>query len=466
MIFENEANIMVKVHKKEVDMTISNNITQGSIIKPLLWFFFPILIGTFFQQLYNTVDALIVGNFLGKEALAAVGGTTSTYLNLYIGFFVGLSAGATVLISQYFGSNDHKAINKTVHTAITLAVVLGIILTIVGMFTARSSLLLLNVPLEILDLSLEYIYVYFIGMTIVLIYNMGCAILRAVGDSKRPLYFLIVSCIVNIILDILFVYIFNMGVMGAAIATVIAQLVSTILVILALMKSEGPLHFSFRQLTFDLSIVKDIIKIGLPAAIESVLYSLSNLLIAWRINDFGVDVIAANTAYGKIDAIFWMALQAFNISITTFVGQNYGAQKMDRVKKGINRWLLLALGVSLSLSLIMCLFAPNLLSIFNSDAEVIKIGQNIIMWIAPFWFTYVPVEIIAGGLRGMGNTLIPTIITALGIILVRLAWILFMNDLSLGMVFSIYPISWSITSVVFMIYYYSGLYKRHVRVLA
>ncbi len=457
---------MVKVHKKEVDMTISNNITQGSIIKPLLWFFFPILIGTFFQQLYNTVDALIVGNFLGKEALAAVGGTTSTYLNLYIGFFVGLSAGATVLISQYFGSNDHKAINKTVHTAITLAVVLGIILTIVGMFTARSSLLLLNVPLEILDLSLEYIYVYFIGMTIVLIYNMGCAILRAVGDSKRPLYFLIVSCIVNIILDILFVYIFNMGVMGAAIATVIAQLVSTILVILALMKSEGPLHFSFRQLTFDLSIVKDIIKIGLPAAIESVLYSLSNLLIAWRINDFGVDVIAANTAYGKIDAIFWMALQAFNISITTFVGQNYGAQKMDRVKKGINRWLLLALGVSLSLSLIMCLFAPNLLSIFNSDAEVIKIGQNIIMWIAPFWFTYVPVEIIAGGLRGMGNTLIPTIITALGIILVRLAWILFMNDLSLGMVFSIYPISWSITSVVFMIYYYSGLYKRHVRVLA
>ena len=466
MIFENEANIMVKVHKKEVDMTISNNITQGSIIKPLLWFFFPILIGTFFQQLYNTVDALIVGNFLGKEALAAVGGTTSTYLNLYIGFFVGLSAGATVLISQYFGSNDHKAINKTVHTAITLAVVLGIILTIVGMFTARSSLLLLNVPLEILDLSLEYIYVYFIGMTIVLIYNMGCAILRAVGDSKRPLYFLIVSCIVNIILDILFVYIFNMGVMGAAIATVIAQLVSTILVILALMKSEGPLHFSFRQLTFDLSIVKDIIKIGLPAAIESVLYSLSNLLIAWRINDFGVDVIAANTAYGKIDAIFWMALQAFNISITTFVGQNYGAQKMDRVKKGINRWLLLALGVSLSLSLIMCLFAPNLLSIFNYDAEVIKIGQNIIMWIAPFWFTYVPVEIIAGGLRGMGNTLIPTIITALGIILVRLAWILFMNDLSLGMVFSIYPISWSITSVVFMIYYYSGLYKRHVRVLA
>ncbi len=457
---------MVKVHKKEVDMTISNNITQGSIIKPLLWFFFPILIGTFFQQLYNTVDALIVGNFLGKEALAAVGGTTSTYLNLYIGFFVGLSAGATVLISQYFGSNDHKAINKTVHTAITLAVVLGIILTIIGMFTARSSLLLLNVPLEILDLSLEYIYVYFIGMTIVLIYNMGCAILRAVGDSKRPLYFLIVSCIVNIILDILFVYIFNMGVMGAAIATVIAQLVSTILVILALMKSEGPLHFSFRQLTFDLSIVKDIIKIGLPAAIESVLYSLSNLLIAWRINDFGVDVIAANTAYGKIDAIFWMALQAFNISITTFVGQNYGAQKMDRVKKGINRWLLLALGVSLSLSLIMCLFAPNLLSIFNSDAEVIKIGQNIIMWIAPFWFTYVPVEIIAGGLRGMGNTLIPTIITALGIILVRLAWILFMNDLSLGMVFSIYPISWSITSVVFMIYYYSGLYKRHVRVLA
>ena len=442
-------------------MARSANITEGSIIKPLLYFFFPILLGTFFQQLYNTVDALIVGNFLGKEALAAVGGTTSTYLNLFVGFFVGLSSGVTVLISQYYGSNNYEKISKTVHTAIALAIVIGIFLSIVGIMTARSSLIFLNVPYQILDMSLDYINIYFVGLFVMLVYNMGCAILRAVGDSKHPLYFLIVSCIINIILDILFVYNFNMGVKGAAIATVIAQVAAAALVIMSLHRSEDALRFRFKELHLDLSIAKNIFLIGFPAAIESVLYTISNLVIATKINDFGVDVIAANTAYGKIDAIFWMTLQAFSISITTFVGQNFGAGRLDRVKKGINRWFGISMLTSVVFSILMCVFSAPLLAIFNSDPGVIAIGQNIVLWIAPFWFTYVPIELISGSLRGMGNTLVPTVVTAVGIIGLRLGWIFLMPDLDLHLIFMVYPVTWSVTSLILLVYYYSGLYQKN-----
>ncbi len=442
-------------------MAQSANITQGSIIRPLLYFFFPILLGTFFQQLYNTVDALIVGNFLGKEALAAVGGTTSTYLNLYIGFFVGLSSGTTVLVSQYFGSQTYHQISRTVHNSIAISIIMGILLSILGIFSTRSALIFLHVPDEILDLSLNYIYIYFSGLCFMLIYNMGCAILRAVGDSKHPLYFLIASCFVNIVLDILFVYIFHWGIAGAAIATVIAQAVAAFLVLLSLHQSQDALCFHFHDLCLDVKNTKDIFKIGLPAAIESILYTFSNLIIATKINDFGVDVIAANTAYGKIDAIYWMILQAFGISITTFVGQNFGAGKMDRVKKGINWWMGTALGISVLLSALMCLFAPILLRLFNNDPAVIAVGKQIIFWIVPFWITYVPISLVSGALRGMGNTMIPTLITAVGIIGLRSIWILFLPDLSLFAVFMVYPLTWIITSIVFLFYYYSGLYKKN-----
>ena len=443
-------------------MTRSAVITEGAIIRPLLYFFFPILLGTFFQQLYNTVDALIVGNFLGKEALAAVGGTTSTYLNLFVGFFVGLSSGATVLISQHFGSRSYERISRAVHTSIALSVLFGIALSLAGLLTARDSLQFLHVPQEILDLSLIYISIYFIGLPFLLIYNMGCAILRAVGDSKHPLYFLIASCFVNIVLDILFVYVFGWGVRGAAIATVLAQAAAAALIMLSLFQSDDALHFSFHDLCIDFKITKDIFKIGFPAAIESVLYTISNLIIAAKINDFGVDVIAANTAYGKIDAIYWMILQAFGISITTFVGQNFGARKFDRVKKGINRWMAIALAISAVLSVLMIFFAPQLLLLFNNDPAVIRIGRQIIIWIVPFWFTYVPIGLMSGSLRGMGNTLIPTIITAVGIIGLRSVWILLIPNLSLQSVFMVYPATWIVTSIVFLFYYYSGLYKKGI----
>ncbi len=438
------------------------NITEGPIIRPLLYFFFPILFGTFFQQLYNTVDALIVGNILGKEALAAVGGTTSVYLNIFVGFFVGLSAGATVLISQYYGSSEYEHIQKTVHTSFGLGIVIGIGLTILGFFTAKPSLLFLGVPKEILDISLEYIFIYFIGFTFLLIYDMGCSILRAIGDSKRPLYYLIISCIVNIMLDILFIGHFKMGIAGAAYATVISEAVSAILVVLSLMLSQSCIHLNIKQIKLDLPIAKQIIRIGLPAGIQSMLYTISNLVIATRVNALGVDVIAANTAFGKIDTLFWMVNQALGIAITTFVGQNFGAKKYGRVKKGLNRWLLFGIGISIVMSIIFMIFAPTFIRIFNQDQDVIKIGIHLLFLLAPFWCTYIPVEIISGGLRGLGDTTLPTIITAVGIVMVRCVWLFIFDSYTLDRIMWIYPITWILTSVAFIIYYYCGLYKRNV----
>lgn len=434
-------------------------ITSGPIIKPLLMFFFPILFGTFFQQLYNTVDALVVGNFLGKEALAAVGGTTGTYVNLYVGFIVGLASGVTVLISQFFGSNNYRDVSKTVHTGMALSLIVGLVFSIIGIATSRFALVGLGVPSEILDMSLTYTNIYFVGLIPLLIYNMGCSILRAVGDSKHPLYYLIAASIVNTVLDIVFIAVFHMGVAGAAIATVIAEVVSAALCVLSLMKSQDALHLNLKELKVDVKIALDIVKIGFPAGIQSVLYSISNLVINSAINGYGVDSIAAFTAYGKIDQLYWQTVGALGIAITTFVGQNYGAREYGRVKKGINRWFLTSMIITIAISGIVCLFAPMLIGIFNSDPSVISIGAVIIFAVAPFWMFYTPVEILAGSLRGLGNSFIPTVITACGVVGVRLFWVLIVaKGAELGFMLNAYPISWAITGLIFVFYYY--LYYR------
>ena len=439
------------------------SITDGPIIRPLLYFFFPILFGTFFQQLYNTVDALVVGNILGKEALAAVGGTTAVYTNIFVGFFVGLSSGSAVLIAQYYGSRDIDGIRKTVHSSIAISIILGVGLSLFGILSARTCLSLLGVPPEILELATSYTRIFFLGLTFLLIYNMGCAILRAIGDSKRPLYYLIISCIVNIILDVYFVAFLHMGIEGAAYATIIAEGVAAALVMLSLMVSDSAIKLYIKDIKLDIETAKNIVRIGLPAGIQSILYSISNLIISTRINGLGVDTIAADTAYAKIDSVYWMINQALGISITTFVGQNFGARKFDRIKKGINRWLLLGIGVAMTSSTIFLVFAPNFLAIFNQDPNVIAIGTKILFLLAPFWCTYVPVEILAGALRGMGDANIPTIITALGIVVIRFIWLMMFESYSLERIMVIYPITWIITGTAFLVYYYSGLYKKSIK---
>lgn len=300
-----------------------NQIIHGVIWKQLLLFFFPIVLGTFFQQIYNTADAIVVGRFVGTEALAAVGGSTSQIINLIVGFFVGLSSGATVVISQYYGAHDRENLSKALHTAFAFSLVGSVVITAVGLICSPILLRVMNTTEEVIGPSATYLRIYFGGILFVFIYNIGSSILRAVGDSRRPLYYLIVCCIINIVLDIVLVVGLGMGVAGAAIATVFAQGVSAVLVVMALCRSTDLFRLEIRKIRFHREALELLIKIGLPAGLQSVMYSFSNVIIQTALNAFGTNTMAAWTACGKIDSFFWMVINAFGISITTFVGQNY-----------------------------------------------------------------------------------------------------------------------------------------------
>ncbi len=444
------------------DEALDNTMTQGVIWKQLLNFFFPILLGTFFQQLYNTVDAIIVGQFVGKEALAAVGGATGTLINLLVGFFVGLSSGATVIISQYYGARRGEDTSKAVHTSMALGVVGGVALTLIGLLVSPWALRAMGTPDEILVHALTYIRVYFSGTIFSLLYNIGSGILRAVGDSKRPLYILIVCCLVNLALDLVFVVWMKMGVLGAALATFLSQLISAALVLFCLLRSDQVYRLYFKEIRFHPEILREIITIGFPAGLQSVLYSISNVMIQASINSFGTDIIAAWTAYGKIDSIFWMILTAFGVAITTFAGQNFGAQQYDRIRKGV--WVCsgMAAATSAGLSLLLILTSQYLYRLFTDDPVVIELGIEILNTLTPFYITFVLIEMLSGAARGAGDSLIPTIITCFGVCVLRVAWILIAVPLypDVKTVIYSYPITWILTSVLFLIYYLQGGWLR------
>ncbi len=433
-----------------------NSITQGVIWKQLLIFFFPILIGTFFQQLYNTVDTIVVGQYVGTNALAAVG-TTGTLINLLVGFFVGVSSGATVIISQFFGAGDAKNVSKAVHTSMALALAGGLIIMVFGLLTARPSLELLGVPEEIMDDALTYVNVYYCGIIASMIYNVGTGVLRAIGDSRMPLYVLIVCCLVNIVLDLLFVLAFHWDVFGVAFATVLSQVVSAVLIMVRLMLTRESYRVELKKIRFDRSILKNVIRIGLPAGAQSVLYSVSNLVVQASINSFGTDAIASWAAIGKIDGFIWMVMSAFGIAITTFVGQNFGAMKYDRVKKSIRVCLGMSLGTTIVLSILLLTFMEPLLRFFTGDETVIEIGQNFFWVLAPSYFTYVFIEILSGAIRGAGESFQPMLITCFGVCGLRILWLALVGLVpamhSMQMVAMNYPITWVIAAVVFIIYY-------------
>ena len=320
------------------NVTKINGITEGVIWKQLLLFFFPILLGSLFQQFYNAVDAIVVGRFVGKEALSSVGGSTATLINLLIGFFLGLSAGSSVCISQYYGAKKEQEVADSVHTAMAMAVTGGAALMVFGLLFTNQALIWTGVPEEIFDYSRQYMMIYFAGVIPNLVYNMGAGILRAVGDSRRPLYYLVASCLLNIVLDLVFVVGLHLEIIGVAVATVISQLVSAILVCAALMRSDECYRLSWKKVRFHRYYLNKMIKIGLPGGFQSIMYTLSNIIIQAQINSFGTDTIAAWTVYGKIDAFFWVTVAAFGTAITTFNGQNYGAGRMSRVRKADSVW--------------------------------------------------------------------------------------------------------------------------------
>ncbi len=434
-----------------------NEITQGVIWKQLLIFFFPILLGTFFQQLYNAADAAIVGKGVGKAALAAVGGTTGSLINLLVGFFVGLASGATVVISQHYGAEDGENVEKSVHTAAAMALMFGLLLTVTGLLLTDWMLGLMSTPAEVLPYARTYLRVIFAGMIPSVIYNVGTGVLRALGDSRRPLYYLIAASLTNIALDVLLVLALGMGVAGAASATVLSQTVSALLVIPRMARREDTSRLRLKKIRLDPQQLKRIVQIGLPAGLQSVMYSISNVIIQRAVNGFDTDILAGWTAYGKLDGMFWMIISAFGISVTTFVGQNYGAGKMSRVKKSVRVCMSMTVGTTLVLASLLYFFGGTFYHLFTDDPAVIREGVHILRLLVPFYIAYIPIEILSGALRGAGDTLVPTLLTLVFICLLRVVWILVFAPRfgSIDAVLWSYPVTWVLTGLLFILYYRS-----------
>lgn len=437
--------------------------TEGSIIKSLLLFALPLMIGNVFQQLYNTVDSIVVGNYVGKEALAAVGSTDSI-VNTFIGFFTGLSTGAGVVISQYYGAKDDEGVARSVQTTIALTFIMSILCTMGAILLVPKLLVLMGTPEDVFDSAKSYLSIYFAGVTGLLFYNMGSGILRAVGDSKRPLYFLIFSTILNIILDILFVVRFKMGVEGAGYATIIAQGISAALILLVLTVERGNYRIQWRRIRLHKAILKQIIAVGLPAALQMMITSFSNVFVQSYINKFGSAAMAGWSSYGKIDKVCMLPIQSVGLSVTTFVGQNLGAGKSDRAKKGTSAGIRICLVTAIILIIPTWIFAPQLVGLFNSEVDVLSYGTLFMRLLMPFYVAICANQVYAGALRGAGNSTAPMIIMMGCFILFRQVYLFIISRVfsSIVPVALGYPFGWVLCSIIMSFYYRTidlGKYK-------
>ncbi len=439
----------MKGRRNDIDMT------EGSIIGLLIKFAAPLMLGYLFQQLYNTVDMLVVGNYVGKEALAAVG-CTGPIVNTLIGLFMGLSIGSNVIISQYYGAHDFDSVHDVVHTTVFMTFILSVIMTIIGVAFVPYMLAFMNTPDDVINLSSQYLRIYFYGITGLLFYNMGSGILRAVGDSKRPLYFLIFSAVVNTVLDFVFVLVFEMGVAGVAWATVIAQLLSAILILIVLSRTYGPYRLYWSHLKINYAMLKKIVKIGLPSSIQQGVTAFSNVFVQGYINNFGSAFMAGYSAYSKVDAFAMLSMQSIAMGSTTFVGQNIGASKIVRAKKGTNISLLLALASTTIIIIPLMIFAEPIISVFNDDPDVIYYGSLYMRLISPFMLLCCINQIYAGTLRGAGNTSAPMFIMIGSFVVFRQIYLYIVSHLFennyLPVIFA-YPAGWVVCSTIIYIYY-------------
>ena len=437
-------------------MDEKNQITEGVIWKQLLIFFFPIMIGTFFQQIYNTADSIVVGRFVGKEALAAVGGSVNQIVNLVVEVFVGLTSGASVITAQFYGAKDRKNLNKTLHTSYAFGIATGFVVGVLGFFMTDTVLTLMKTPQELMADSRIYLHIYFCGMIFNIIYNMGASILRAVGDSRRPLYVLMITCGLNIVLDIILVVVCRLGVMGVALATVSCQGISSALVTAMLMKENPLFQLKLRKIRFYGVSLKSVLRIGIPAALEATMYTIANLIIQVFVNELGTDTVAAWGTFAKIDAVYWMVVNAFAISITTFVGQNYGAGKTRRMRKSVGICLVMAYAGAFLVSGVLYALAAPLYRLFTTDANVVHIGVDMMHFLLPSYFLYVAIGILSGALRGAGRVLVPMLLTCGGVCFFRIVWMfgVLPGYPGINTIMLSYPVSWGITAVLFIIYYF------------
>ena len=436
-------------------MEQKNQITEGVIWKQLLIFFFPIVIGTFFQQIYNTADSIIVGRFVGKEALAAVGGSVNQIVNLMVEVFVGLTSGAAVIVAQFYGAGDRKNLDRTIHTSYAFALTVGILTGLLGIFISEPVLRLMKTPKELMADSTIYLHIYFLGIVFNVVYNMGASILRAMGDSRRPLYVLMISCGINILLDIFLVVVLKMGVSGAAVATVSCQGISACFVTGMLMGSHTFTPLKLQKIRFFSRSLISVLRIGIPAALEAAMYTIANLIIQIFVNELGTDTVAAWGTFGKIDAVFWMVINSFGIAITTFVGQNYGAGKTQRMRKSVRICLVMSYSAAFLVSGLLYAFARPLYSLFTTDKGVVQTGVDMLRFLMPSYFLYVVIGIFSGALRGAGRVVVPMILTCGGVCLLRIIWMFGLVPVYPGIktIMLSYPVSWGITAVLFIIYY-------------
>ena len=439
------------------------DMTQGSITKHLINFSLPLLLGNLFQQLYNMVDTWVVGNYVSNEAFSAVG-TVGPVINTLIGFFLGLSSGAGVVISQYYGAGREEKVRQAVHTALMLTLVLGVVFTAAGFAMTPLMLQLMKTPAEVAPEQAAYLRIYFAGVMGLLLYNMGSGILRAVGDSRRPFYFLVVSAVLNTVLDLLFVIKFHMGVEGVAYATIIAQAVSALLTLWVLMRAEGGIRLELRALRLTWSVLRQIVAVGIPAALQMAITAFSNVFVQSYIHYFGPDCMSGWTAYTKVDQLVILPVQSISMANTTFVGQNLGVGDTPRAKKGVRISLWLSVAVTAVLLIPVLLFAPDLTAFFNSKAEVVSYGALLLRLLSPFYFFFCINQSYAGALRGAGNSQMPMWIMLGSFVVFRQIYLYIMSNYISNEIIPIalsYPAGWFVCSVATLLYYHHCKFDSH-----
>lgn len=444
----------------EIDMC------NGPLLKKICIFAIPLALSSVLQLLFNAADIVVVGNFVGKESLAAVG-STSALINLIVNLFVGLSVGTNVLVARYYGAGQHKDLKEAVHTSVTVSLVSGVILIFVGVAFAKPLLELMGTPPDVLDQAALYMRIFFIGMPANMLYNFGAAVLRAVGDTKRPLYYLSFAGVVNVGLNLVLVIVFHLGVAGVAIATVTAQVISAVLVSLCLMRCEGPYRLILKELCIKKDKLLGMAKIGLPAGMQGALFSISNVLIQSSINSFGSVAMAGSTAAANIEGFVYVAMNAFHQSALSFTGQNMGARKTERVNRILGTCVLLVTAVGLVLGLGAYFGGRVLLGVYSSDPQVIAFGLERMLVICSVYFICGIMDVLVGSLRGIGSSMVPMIVSVVGVCGLRVLWIytIFAQNHSLFVLYLSYPVTWTVTALIHLACYFF-LYKRLKRRLS
>lgn len=427
--------------------------TEGNILKEILLFSVPLILGNLLQQFYNTFDSIIVGKFVGANALAAVG-SSGSMIFLIISFAQGAAVGAGVIVSQYLGGQNRNGVQKTVHTSIAIALFLGVVMSILGVLVSRPLLLWMDTPKEVLPESIVYLKIYFAGTIFTVLYNMVSGILNAVGNSKRSLIYLAIASITNIVLDIVLVALLRMGISGAAIATVFSQFISCVFSMRFLLKTKESYQVSLKKIRFHKMVCIRIIKVGLPAGIQNTVIAISNVLVQASVNGFGATSMAGFGAYLKVDGFNILPVMSISMAVTTFTGQNFGAGKLDRVKKGMNKTLWIGIIYTIVTGALILLFADPIMRLFTDDPGVVAYGKQAMRYFCPFYWLLSILHGLAGTIRGTGKSIPPMAVLLISLCLFRIFWIqlILPHYTTIDGIFVLYPISWAVGVVLMILY--------------